>query len=92
MIDLKKLRNVAESQNTNMFVCSKQEAIQLLDQLEAAQADAARIDWLESSTEHHGFCGIGYGEYRHYAFQESGYASVRQVIDAAMDVKNKETT
>lgn len=55
----------------------------LLAELDAAREDAARIDWLEQCKEHHGFCGIGYGEYRYYAGQCDGWGSVRKTIDAA---------
>jgi hypothetical protein len=56
----------------------------LRQQLEAAQKDGKRIDWLESSNELHGFCGTGNGEYRYYCFQQDGYKTVREVIDAAI--------
>ncbi len=60
-------------------------------QLLAAQADAARIDWLDTRTESHGFCSTGRGEYRYYAFQKDGYASVRAVIDAQLSTKGAAT-
>lgn len=86
MIDLKALRICAEKDYKTGWDCTLGPAhvIELLDQLEAAQKDAARIDWLESSKESHGFCHLGYGDYRHYALQTEGYESVREVIDAAM--------
>lgn len=46
--------------------------------------DADRLNWLESSSESHGFCHTAYGEYRYYAHQIKGYPAVREVIDAAM--------
>lgn len=67
--------------------CSPAVILELLDQLEAAQKDAARIDWLESSKDSHGFCHSGNGDYRHYALQMEGYKNVREVIDEAMASK-----
>ena len=52
--------------------------------IEQLTKDADRLNWLESSTETHGFCHTGCGDYRHYALQTAGYASVREVIDTAM--------
>jgi len=49
--------------------------------------DAERMDWLESSKEHHAFCHTFNGEYRYYAHQLEGYATVRETIDAAKDTQ-----
>ena len=64
-----------------------EERASLLVEVVALTKDADRLNWLESSTETHGFCHTGCGDYRHYAFQTAGYASVREVIDAAMKEK-----
>lgn len=74
--------------NAVKHVCKSHNALTerlraLLAELEAAREDAARIDWIEQCKEHHGFCGIGYGEYRYYAGQCDGWGSVRKTIDAA---------
>lgn len=62
----------AES-HTKLMAAAQQDAL-----------DAARIDWLESSKESHGFCHSAYGEYRHYAHQQKGYKTVRETIDFAI--------
>lgn len=56
-------------------------------QVQALRDDAERLDWLESSTEGHGFCHTSNGEYRHYAHQMKGFMSVRETIDAARAAK-----
>jgi hypothetical protein len=53
-------------------------------EIERLRKDAERLDWLESSSESHGFCHTAYGEHRYYAHQIKGYPTVREVIDAAM--------
>jgi len=52
--------------------------------LEKHKADTEMLNWLESSTEGHGFCHTGYGDYRYYAHQVEGYRTVREVLTAAM--------
>lgn len=49
--------------------------------------DSARLNWLESCEEAHGFCHTGYGEYRYYAHQTKGLPSVREAIDHARRVE-----
>lgn len=57
---------------------------ELQSRLESLEKDAVRLDWLESSKESHAFCHVGYDEHRYYVHQKEGYATVREVIDAAM--------
>lgn len=59
--------------------------LSLLDRLEKAEKDAERLDWLEASTDMHGFCHSGYGDFRYYAHQQDGCKTARQVIDEAME-------
>lgn len=64
-------------------------ALRILDRLEAAERDAARLDWLDKTghEDGHSFCHVGYGDYRFYAHATNGkwsYPSAREVIDAAM--------
>jgi hypothetical protein len=61
-----------------------------ITEYEQLVADKKRLDWLEASDEHHGFCHAGYGEYIYYAHQIKDYPSVRQVIDQAMKDKPNE--
>jgi hypothetical protein len=55
-----------------------------ITEYEQLLADKKRIEWLESSKEHHGFCHVRYGEYRYYAHQTKDYPSVREAIDQAI--------
>jgi hypothetical protein len=55
-----------------------------ITEYEQLLADKKRLDWLESSKEHHGFCHVRYGEYRYYAHQTKDYPSVREAIDQAI--------
>ena len=88
MIDLKKLKELGLHQSGKKLWIQAEDMVLLFDQLETAQKDAARIDWLESSKESHGFCHSGHGDYRHYALQQDGYKNVREVIDEAMASKS----
>lgn len=56
----------------------------LIKERDSYKADAEILDWLESSTESHGFCHTGYDGYRYYARQREGYRTVRQVLTTAM--------
>ena len=49
--------------------------------------DSKILDFLEDTHESHGFFHIGYGEYRHYAFNIEGFNTVRQALTKAMESK-----
>ena len=83
---IERLRSAAWSGPVPCPVCD--EAADALEaqarEIEGLRKDADRLDWLESSSESHGFCHTAYGEHRYYAHQIKGYPTVREVIDAAM--------
>ena len=74
------------------YYCDKPACIKAQrDELRDKQLkDVERMNWLESSTEHHGFCHVAYGDYRYYAHQMEGCKTVRETIDAAMKVESGE--
>lgn len=53
---------------------------------ESYKRDAERLDWLDKTGHEsgHGFCHVGFGDYRYYAHMTYGgvkYSSAREVID-----------
>lgn len=76
---------VMSGDQVRKFARDIEQAVLQSKQVQEWKQDSVRLDWLESSEDSHGFCHAGYGDYIYYAHQETGYPSVREVIDIAME-------
>lgn len=93
MIDLEKLREIAETVETEFFTINADEVLELLDHIASLEKDAGRLDWIEKNGDvriqkvRAGFNGpirwdVEYGPYDGEARSKK---DMRTAIDTAME-------
>ena len=81
MIDLEKLREIAETVETEFFTINADEVLELLDHIAALEKDAGRYEWLRDNCTKAGIVvDVGAGA--------EIWCTIDEAIDTSMEAKH----